>query len=308
MYDAADRRFLATDIIKGTVTNPLTMVPYTYVLDNPLKWVDPSGAYYIKSERDNNGNIYYYAEAQTTSKTIARAFQQTVLGEPGRGKGVWGGNSVSNDLTVDSLAESLIGDQAEKGLEKIAEFVDSKLLSDVASVFGKAGKAWEAVTFVRKASSSYGNIQQFDSVIFKLFDIANFKPNAPKALDVQKYMQRAYSFVKSNPNYFLTGARSGEDSYFWMHVKIKEAKDPEKIIKSYYSAFYNTLSDAITLEINGTTYINSGQYVKSLRQDIAETFAENLRMYKDTLQGFADALVDYMMYDPPQYIGPRTVW
>jgi RHS repeat-associated protein len=43
MYDAADRRFLAADIVKGTVTNPLTMVPYTYVLDNPLKYVDPLG-------------------------------------------------------------------------------------------------------------------------------------------------------------------------------------------------------------------------------------------------------------------------
>jgi RHS repeat-associated protein len=41
MYDAADRRFLAKDLIKGTVANPLTMVPYTYVLDNPFKYVDP---------------------------------------------------------------------------------------------------------------------------------------------------------------------------------------------------------------------------------------------------------------------------
>jgi RHS repeat-associated protein len=43
MYDAADRRFLAKDLIKGGVTNPLTLVPYTYVLDNPLMYVDPLG-------------------------------------------------------------------------------------------------------------------------------------------------------------------------------------------------------------------------------------------------------------------------
>jgi hypothetical protein len=43
MYDAADRRFLAKDLIKGTISNPLTLVPYTYVLDNPLKYVDSLG-------------------------------------------------------------------------------------------------------------------------------------------------------------------------------------------------------------------------------------------------------------------------
>jgi RHS repeat-associated protein len=43
MYDAADRRFMAADPVKGGVANPLTLARYTYVLDNPLKWVDPLG-------------------------------------------------------------------------------------------------------------------------------------------------------------------------------------------------------------------------------------------------------------------------
>jgi RHS repeat-associated protein len=43
MYDAADRRFVANDPYKGDVANPLSLVQYTYVLDNPLKWADLLG-------------------------------------------------------------------------------------------------------------------------------------------------------------------------------------------------------------------------------------------------------------------------
>jgi RHS repeat-associated protein len=43
MYDAADRRFVAVDPVKGSVANSATLAQYTYVLDNPLRWVDPLG-------------------------------------------------------------------------------------------------------------------------------------------------------------------------------------------------------------------------------------------------------------------------
>ena len=40
MFDAADRRWLSPDPVKGTVTNPMSMVQYVYVINNPLKYVD----------------------------------------------------------------------------------------------------------------------------------------------------------------------------------------------------------------------------------------------------------------------------
>ena len=43
MYDAADRRFMAVDPVKGYVTNAQTRAQYTYCLDNPLRYVDPFG-------------------------------------------------------------------------------------------------------------------------------------------------------------------------------------------------------------------------------------------------------------------------
>jgi RHS repeat-associated protein len=62
MYDAADRRFLAADPIKGTVTNPLTLVPYTYVLDNPMKYVDLLGLisrFLAVTDKSGNENLVY---------------------------------------------------------------------------------------------------------------------------------------------------------------------------------------------------------------------------------------------------------
>jgi len=43
MYDAADRRFMAVDPVKGWVANPATLVQYSYVVNNPLKYADPWG-------------------------------------------------------------------------------------------------------------------------------------------------------------------------------------------------------------------------------------------------------------------------
>ena len=43
MYDAADRRFMAVDLVKGWFFDPATLVQYTYCLDNPIIYVDPYG-------------------------------------------------------------------------------------------------------------------------------------------------------------------------------------------------------------------------------------------------------------------------
>ena len=43
MYDAENKRFAAVDSVKGSVTNPISMVQYLYVADNPANMVDPIG-------------------------------------------------------------------------------------------------------------------------------------------------------------------------------------------------------------------------------------------------------------------------
>ena len=37
------RRFVAMDAVKGMVAVPATLVQYVYLLDNPVKYIDPLG-------------------------------------------------------------------------------------------------------------------------------------------------------------------------------------------------------------------------------------------------------------------------
>ena len=45
MYDAADRRFMAADLFSGWIVTPSVLVRYKYVLNNPLRNIDPTGLF-----------------------------------------------------------------------------------------------------------------------------------------------------------------------------------------------------------------------------------------------------------------------
>jgi len=60
MYDPTIRRFTAIDPIRGTVLMPHTMVQYTYVLNNPVRYIDPWGLFCRASEG------YTWSEEQGT--------------------------------------------------------------------------------------------------------------------------------------------------------------------------------------------------------------------------------------------------
>ncbi|BDF71892.1 hypothetical protein CE91St41_28730 [Oscillospiraceae bacterium] len=50
MYDADNRRFTAVDPVKGNITDPLSLVQYIYVVNNPLIYVDFLGHKYSLAE------------------------------------------------------------------------------------------------------------------------------------------------------------------------------------------------------------------------------------------------------------------
>ena len=63
-YSADDKRFVAMDPIKGSITDPLSLVSYLYCVNNPLRYVDPLGLFFIYKHVDENGNEYFSIEAQ----------------------------------------------------------------------------------------------------------------------------------------------------------------------------------------------------------------------------------------------------
>ena len=52
-YDPSIGRFINEDTYEGELGNPLTMNLYTYVQNNPLKYIDPSGNRYIPSDMNS---------------------------------------------------------------------------------------------------------------------------------------------------------------------------------------------------------------------------------------------------------------
>jgi RHS repeat-associated protein len=87
MYDSEDRRFMAVDPVKGSGLSPITLNPYVYVMDNPMRYTDPTGriatdettvdghASLIK--RDNN---YYYDKTKRLPNLQKSNVQNTVGG------------------------------------------------------------------------------------------------------------------------------------------------------------------------------------------------------------------------------------
>jgi RHS repeat-associated protein len=49
-YDPKDGRFISEDTYKGDITNPLSLNLYTYVHNNPLIYIDPSGHYCVSAD------------------------------------------------------------------------------------------------------------------------------------------------------------------------------------------------------------------------------------------------------------------
>ena len=45
MYDAENKRFDAVDPVKGLVSQPVSLVQYVYVFDNPVSYIDPDGEF-----------------------------------------------------------------------------------------------------------------------------------------------------------------------------------------------------------------------------------------------------------------------
>ncbi len=59
-YDPRMGRFISEDTVKGQVDNPLSLNRYTYVSNNPLKYVDPSGHINVGVGEGNSGTYYYF--------------------------------------------------------------------------------------------------------------------------------------------------------------------------------------------------------------------------------------------------------
>ncbi|HLC78010.1 MAG TPA: RHS repeat-associated core domain-containing protein [Candidatus Nanoarchaeia archaeon] len=122
-YDADSGRFLQPDPLTGSVENPQSLNRYTYVTNNPHKYVDPSGMSNEVLEGDlapspHRDAIKNRIEHPTTGDAIGTGAFMMLLG--GWAVGQVGGALLANPATLSEVSttavETALGDAAGTGV------------------------------------------------------------------------------------------------------------------------------------------------------------------------------------------------
>ena len=145
-YDPAVGRFISRDSYEGSITNPLSLNPYTYVENNPLGNIDPSGHFSIGAII---GGAVIKAVVKVVVKAVTSSSSSNKSGGSGSKSSSSGGSSSSSSggsssgsgggssgiiSSIGSAAASLIGgfvdlvggrlsDQFSKGSSKSSNFI-----------------------------------------------------------------------------------------------------------------------------------------------------------------------------------------
>lgn len=94
-YDPDAKRFVEIDPVKGSVTDPLSLVSYLYCVDNPLRWVDPLGLAYDDPAPSNakagtysvkGDGVRLRSEPSTSGRILATLSKYSTVTSSGRRK------------------------------------------------------------------------------------------------------------------------------------------------------------------------------------------------------------------------------
>ncbi|MBQ3510603.1 MAG: hypothetical protein IJA90_11385 [Peptococcaceae bacterium] len=223
MYDTADKhgstkanklgdkRFTAVDPVKGDVRNPQTMVQYTYVINNPLMYVDPLGEYYVQVEYNNRRDRKEYriipkdmlssqVEGLIADKipVVGEAIVGYALDKPLKNAGIVGGNSIMG-IDGEQVVKNATAEFTSARLDAVDKYLKD---SEVDTVLKHVGKLFVAVnvgyTIVKQTE-----IPMYDETVESLvgllgYDLADVKFDSLSS--VNNFMEKMYEFINEyNP-------------------------------------------------------------------------------------------------------------
>ena len=227
MYDTADKhgsskgnklgdkRFTAVDPVKGNVRNPQSLVQYTYVLNNPLMYVDPLGEYYIEATYNNvKGTMQYrivekgYVSSQlegiaaTYVPVVGDAVVAYALEKPLESKHYVGGNSlisVKDALGADVIAIGATKQLTSMRLDSVEHFLEdvenSKVLKNAGKIFTAANYGY---SFVKQEE-----IPQYDRTVMRLVELLGGNPDKlafSSKDEAEAFMKAMYKFIDEYDN------------------------------------------------------------------------------------------------------------
>ena len=301
MYDAGDRRFHAVDPVKGDLMGPQTLAQYTYCLNNPIKYVDPLGLYYIKFIQSE---MAYYAIPQTTVNTLAISAFSFI---PYSGNALYKGIKFSRDVIVG-------GNSVGQG-KPLLDFVTSASSDAV----GRTIKArypklsWglnPALNFLGffVSVNNTSTIEQVDAIIFELLarigaeKVKSELRSTPETaiIMLERYMDNAYEFVLNLDSIFSSKSIKGLTLYSVLKNVEKNNSDVNYYTSEYYSLLYCNMSIPSYLRGAGDATIRDYKRTQAmLGKELLEDLLLNA---KESLDDLAKALKDYMYTPKPSLI------
>jgi RHS repeat-associated protein len=292
-YDPVMMRFLASDPARDGLNW------YTYADGNPLRFVDPTGLYYIVSKYDKNrkGVKYYYAPIKESgwivflkglSQFLPFGMGDAIVDIQEENNHVVGGNSDTPGYDLDVF----IKEAQKEATVKITEEAVAEISKVAGSALGWILDAKDALVKIDEAAT----IANVDNVVFMLFEKCNIDASDVFISLVEGKMNRAYEFVLANQAYFFNRPWDGADTYFEIQYKLSSLSDKEfkREADKLYNTYLSKLRNADYITINGKMQL--------LTDDELEYIADMMRRTvfntsKETVDAVLKAYNEYVIID-----------
>ena len=329
-YDADNRRFVAVDPIldpsqydiREYVDDPMQMVQYLYVVNNPVLFVDLLGLYYVVKDESGHGyRAIPASDVVTVTSTVggllpgyyslsgpAIEFLAEVSGN------VVGGNSMSSGTSIQSWVNSEI--RSRSMTRAATELWGTTIGSSVDQGLGLTG----AFGFWGTLSKGRTGHRE-DEAVFNLLEMAGIDPIGETVEDVEVMMEfaldyvRAYSwfytdsaYVTWTKNWMGSVQYAHHDTAFQNLISLKEMQTAGKSeteiqnqVKAYWYAFIcdnnkiknQSLMTSFSMEVPAPA-----PYSSFVRMEVQGPFyavvLSNYSIFLDTLASqFAEYMEDY---------------
>ena len=177
-YDPARARFVSEDLLKGHISSPVTLNPYTYCINSPLGFVDLDGnspnVYVVDDNLGGCSNRSYRPNDDTNKQgSSGNNYGAAIFLTDSGGRNVHGDNHVTNPFGHTALAiQTLYGDWwivdfREVGGSSNKATVIFAPLENI--VFGPNGHSIVSADFTHALMTNYDtgfNINRYDHQIF----------------------------------------------------------------------------------------------------------------------------------------------
>ena len=261
-YDPGVGRFISEDPIR------YGMNWYVYANNNPLKFIDPSGLYYTKPNKNGTYDLIRDTRISAAVKNSIVTFVPT------------------GDLITQFVQQQLLKLDGNSVVKSDGSGIATNSWEEWAvAVGGKAaGKAlyWFGVISNLPDAIEGMDISFYDDIAFGLLSKASLSTtnlNKDYAIGI---MDKTYTYIKSFSSYFLDGMGSVFDnkSMHRIDYELSQSKNPEKMIENYKKKIMSSL-------------VGQGHETAAIKM-MGNQAADYLSKYSERRQEFFDLYTEYI--------------